>query len=187
MDGVFRSEELLRDYSVSSNVMESYLDVHFQSFIFRVQIFHPNEVMEEANIFTDFSLKPIISHLGKAVVGSGGNGKETLTFLGALPDDQTTAKQVCDVLLQEDVALLSAINPYHKDQVLHLRSLWWAPQASALLHSLALKHTAFAGRKCNEAAVGFLHPVSTLKPQKYLTQLPSRDGFFQSAQCTSRT
>ncbi|CDJ36221.1 uncharacterized protein EMH_0041240 [Eimeria mitis] len=142
---VAMNEELLRDYSVSSNVMESFLDIHFQSFIFRVQIFHPNEVMEEANIFTDFSLKPITLHLGKAHSGPANSGRETLTFSGGSTDEQKVAKQVCDVLLQEDVALLSAVNPYHMDKVLHLRSLWWAPQAAALVHSLALKHTAFAG------------------------------------------
>ena len=127
--------------------MESFLDIHFQSFIFRVQIFHPNEVMEEANIFTDFSLKPIRLHLGKAQSGPSSSGRETLTFAGGSVDGQNIAKHVCDTLLQEDVALLSAVNPYHTDRVLHLRNLWWAPQAAALVHSLALKHTAFAGEE----------------------------------------
>lgn len=137
-----RSEELLRDYSVASNVMDSYLDVHFQSFIFRVQIFHPNEVMKEANTFTDFSLKPITSQLGKTLSGTGSSGGEPAS--GSM-EEETAAKQICDLLLQEDVSLLFSTNPYNRDRALHLRSLWWAPQASALLHSLALKHTAFAG------------------------------------------
>ena len=110
--------------------------------------------MEEANIFTNFSLKPITTHLGKMQSGPASSGRETLRFAGGSTDELKIAKQVCDVLLQEDVALLSAVNPYHTDQVLHLRSLWWAPQAAALVHSLALKHTAFAGEGSACSAFG---------------------------------
>ena len=125
--------------------MESFLDVQFQSFVFRVQIFHPNEVMEEANIFTDFSLKPITSNLGKSLSATGSSGRGAAAFGRGATSDQMAAKQTCDNLLEEDMAILSALNPHHKDSVQHLRSLWWGPQVAALLHSLALKHTAFAG------------------------------------------
>ncbi|KAL8436210.1 hypothetical protein Efla_003740 [Eimeria flavescens] len=142
---VAMNEELLRDYSIPSNVMESYLDVHFQSFIFRVQIFHPNEVMEEANIFTDFSLKPITSRLGKALNAGKTSSKDAATAPGSSVGEEKAVLQTCDLLLQEDVAILFSINAFHKDPVAQLRSLWWGPQVSAMLHSLALRHTAFAG------------------------------------------
>ncbi|KAL8455492.1 hypothetical protein Emag_000621 [Eimeria magna] len=142
---VLRSEELLRDYSISSNVMESYLDMHFQSFIFRVQIFHPNEVMEEANIFTDFSLKPITSRLGKALHANKLNSEGATSAGSCLMSNEKAASQTCDILLQEDVAFLTSASPFKRDTLAHLRSLWWGPQVSAMLHSLALRHTAFAG------------------------------------------
>ncbi|KAL8450604.1 hypothetical protein Emed_002476 [Eimeria media] len=143
---VAMNEELLRDYSISSSVMESYLDMHFQSFIFRVQIFHPNEVMEEANVFTDFSLKPITSRLGKALHANKLNTEGTAASASHCSmSSEKAALQTCDMLLQEDVAFLTSASPFKGDTVAHLRSLWWGPQVSAMLHSLALRHTAFAG------------------------------------------
>ncbi|XP_026194493.1 nucleolar protein 6 [Cyclospora cayetanensis] len=140
-------EELLRDYSVSSDVMDSHLDVHFQGFIFRIRIFHPNEVMEEANIFTDFSLKPITSQLAKSLGATGGSGRMSTTGgSGTIREERGDAKMACELLLQEDVALLYAASPpMHQDSLMQLRTLWWGPQVSALLHSVTLKHTAFAG------------------------------------------
>ncbi|KAL8273044.1 hypothetical protein Esti_002965 [Eimeria stiedai] len=142
---VAMNEELLRDYSISSNVMESYLDTHFQSFIFRVQIFHPNEVMEEANIFTDFSLKPIISRLGKALHANKFNREDAAPAGSCSMSSEKAALQTCEMLLQEDVAFLTSTSPFKGDTMAHLRSLWWGPQVAAMLHSLALRHTAFAG------------------------------------------
>ncbi|KAL8434605.1 hypothetical protein ACSSS7_003080 [Eimeria intestinalis] len=93
----------------------------------------------------DFSLKPITSRLGKALHANKFNSGEATSAGSCSMSHEKAALQTCDMLLQEDVAFLASTSPFKGDTVAQLRSLWWGPQVSAMLHSLALRHTAFAG------------------------------------------
>ncbi|KFG60645.1 nrap protein [Toxoplasma gondii RUB] len=76
----FRSE-LLSDYGISGTVTEDFLDVEMTSFIFRLSIFHPADVLAAGAVYAEPTSEPLARHLKglpERLVGLGSHAGDSL-------------------------------------------------------------------------------------------------------------